>query len=186
MELYLLDCENLQIDAFLDYLSPNRKNKIAKLPPEKKRSVTGPDLLLQYVFGCVDYHYDKDGHPILNGNNKYVSFSHSGRYALMGVSDVRLGVDIQEITEFNERVAKRFLNLGSSANRDDFFRTWVVMEANGKRMGKGILISRDELVETYIAKYKNYYLAATLGEGEEVDKFVVLNEKDLLASPNFK
>jgi len=186
MELYLLDCENLQIDIFLNYLSPNRRKKIANLPLEKKKSIMGPDLLLQYVFGSVDYHYDKDGHPILNNNTKRVSFSHSGRYALMGVSDVRLGVDIQEVTEFNERVAKRFLNLGSSANRDDFFRTWVVMEANGKRVGKGILISRDELVETYIAKHDNYYLAATLDENEEIEKFVVLTEKDLLESPNFK
>ncbi len=86
------------------------------------------------------------GKPYLVGfPDAHFNISHSGKYIICAVSDTPVGVDVEEIRQFNPKVAKRFFSkkvqksLLDSGNKDrDFTCEWVKLEANLKRLGVGL------------------------------------------------
>jgi len=187
MKLYLLDCRNLDIEQFQKYLSKARRRRMQVFRYEPEKTELGIDLLIQYVFGDNDYSYSNyDGHPVLTNHRYEISFSHSGNYALLGVSKYRFGVDIQKMTWYSPRVAKRFLSFATIKTKDDFFKAWTVLEANGKRTGYGILMDKKDIINTYSTKIGDYYLAATLDKNDALEEIIQLDIGDLLSSENFK
>lgn len=75
----------------------------------------------------------------------YFNLSHSGSYAACILGKIPMGIDIEKIRPYNEKVAKRILHesewcfLEKSNGKDnDFIRFWTLKEAYGKYTGKGI------------------------------------------------
>lgn len=66
----------------------------------------------------------------------FLSLSHSGKYAVCAVSDVPVGVDIQECLDGRRNILKRILCPGEEGT--DMFRLWTAKEACVKCTGAGL------------------------------------------------
>ncbi len=100
----------------------------------------------EIVFGYSDF-YNK---PLLAGDDLHFNLSYRGEWALLGVSDKVIGVDIEKHIVINdmEGFAKNFFSddeiaewlNGSNpdSNIKNFFRLWTLKEAYIKAMGKGL------------------------------------------------
>ncbi len=89
----------------------------------------------------------KHGKPYLVNNRYFISFSHSGEYALCAISDEEIGVDMQEVRPIKEESLRNkicsteeLLRLSSEGlNRgEDIFRIWTAKEAYVKYTGEGL------------------------------------------------
>jgi 4'-phosphopantetheinyl transferase len=95
------------------------------------------------------YRYGTHGKPYLaDYPDLYFNLSHSGRYAVCGISDREIGVDIQEEQTVEDRLAERFFTAGEyeelrkldndRERKRLFFRLWTVKESYMKLNGKGL------------------------------------------------
>ena len=84
----------------------------------------------------------------------HFSIAHSGDMAVCAVSDVPVGVDIQEWRDMKADVAKRFFHpaeaehlkhLGGDEYKKDFFALWCLKESYIKYTGNGLSQGLDEL-----------------------------------------
>ena len=71
------------------------------------------------------------------------NLSHTAGAVLVGLSEEPIGVDIEKIRPVGERMMRRTFGTHDQA---EFFRRWVLMEATGKRSGKGLLSLRPNAV----------------------------------------
>lgn len=94
------------------------------------------------------YGYGTYGKPYFEEYPQFCfSLSHSGRYAVLAVSEEENGVDIQQRRPVTVRMARRVLTdreykkftmLGTEQEREDwFFRCWCAKESYGKLTGYG-------------------------------------------------
>ena len=75
----------------------------------------------------------------------YFNLSHSGSYAVCILGSTPMGIDVEGLRPYHEKVAKRILHenefqvLEASQWKDrDFIRFWTLKEAYGKYTGTGI------------------------------------------------
>lgn len=111
------------------------------------------------------------------------NLTHSGEYAACILGQGAMGIDVERVRPYNQKVAKRILHereyqvMEASKEPDsDFIRFWTLKEAYGKYTGKGIgenlrqvmfqwkesgdILCSDEKVEMYQWQIeKEYYLA---------------------------
>ncbi|MDE6313171.1 MAG: 4'-phosphopantetheinyl transferase superfamily protein [Lachnospiraceae bacterium] len=73
------------------------------------------------------------------------NLSHSGSYVVCIVGDSPMGIDLEKLRPYNEKVAKKILHqrewavLETSRQKErDFIRFWTLKEAYGKYTGKGL------------------------------------------------
>ncbi len=86
------------------------------------------------------------GKPYLSGfHDIYFSISHSGQYAACAVSDTPIGIDIQKLSRYNQRLAERICSKAElcqlAADNDKaslFTKLWTQKEAYVKMLGSGI------------------------------------------------
>lgn len=86
------------------------------------------------------------GKPYLVGfPDVHFNISHSGKYIICAVSDSPVGVDVEEIRQFNSGVTKKVFSkevqkkIIESESRDRAFTCeWVRLEGNLKRRGIGL------------------------------------------------
>lgn len=131
---------------------------VAQLPAERRRralSCASKESALRCLAGgllfCATFgDYASDirqspyGKPLLTDARPF-NLSHSGDYALLGVADALIGVDIEQLKPRRyAAVAGRFLSpaerdyLHSSENElDAFFTLWTLKESYLKAIGKG-------------------------------------------------
>lgn len=109
------DCISLSAEAVIKRLFSLSPAKIEKTPDGKP------------------YYADRQG--------LFLSLSHSGEYAVCAVSDLPIGVDIQEHRDVKHNVWKRISCPGEKAafaEEKDFYRLWTAKEACVKCTGKGL------------------------------------------------
>lgn len=162
-ECFYADASELHsedITKALDALPWNeRKTKADRYMFEKdKRLCIVTGLLLRWMLersGVSDLtlSYEKNGKPELANNDKSVYFncSHSGRYAVCVISDSPVGVDIEQLSEVDERVTERVFTKEEkeliSKDKNEFFRLWTRKESYLKLTSEG-LSSSPETVNT--------------------------------------
>lgn len=159
VELYLIHTDFLNDEPVfkrkLAQVSEGRREKVLsyKVREDQKRSLAA-GLLLEYIIGERGY----SGQQVEVGENGklylpevddfFFSLSHSGKYAACVISDVPVGVDIQQKRETKANIARRFfqnaevemIEKQSKENQADlFFRYWTGKESYLKLTGKGIL-----------------------------------------------
>lgn len=92
-----------------------------------------------------DIIYDKNGKPYIKNNQKKISFSYSNELAIVGISDYNLGIDVEKIKKYDEKIVKRiysksefdFINNSNNKNYE-FTKLWTYKEAFVKFKGTGI------------------------------------------------
>lgn len=92
-----------------------------------------------------DIIYDKNGKPYIKNNQKKISFSYSNELAIVGISDYNLGIDVEKIKKYDEKIVKRiycksefdFINNSDNKNYE-FTKLWTYKEAFVKFKGTGI------------------------------------------------
>lgn len=186
------DCSDEQSQAFLQYLPKERQVQIEKLKNyelAKKKILAG--IFLQYGISQVTgvditqirYGYGKQGKPYLDLNQMKCNLpfglefnlSHSGRYAVLAVSDKPVGIDIEKLKENRITVAKRcfhekeyedIMSQTDEAGRDyRFLEYWTMKEAYVKWTGDGLRLAFDSFVITH----GNVGLSFTEGILEKAD-----------------
>ncbi|MGN0328559.1 MAG: 4'-phosphopantetheinyl transferase family protein [Lachnospira sp.] len=121
--------------------------------------------------------YDYEIETIMNGKPVYkdyrninFSLSHSGEYALCGIGNNPVGIDIEGNRKINFRVSERFFSDKEKSwigkDEDRFFRMWTLKEAYAKLTGEGIakVISSIEFTVEDVVKCNQYG-----GESENIN-----------------
>lgn len=149
-------------------VSNYRKKKIDKYKYDLDKYLSlATELLLKYGFKLLnidinlnDINYDNK--PSLN-NNYYFNFSHSGKYTICALSKNEVGIDIQEIKDFNINVAKRFfheneynklLSLDLDSQKELFYDYFSSSEAFVKNIGVGMNLAFNEFEIIFDEKIK--------------------------------
>lgn len=164
--MLLLVNDNLlsfNIEKALPFLSQQRCQKIALLANEDdKRESAAVYMLLREAlknrYGIVDapvFEYGAYGKPSLLGREDInFSMSHCRRAVVCAVADFPIGVDVECVRSYNERLAqytmndREFASIKASSSPDiEFVRLWTMKEAVAKLSGRGINNIKNLLVE---------------------------------------
>ena len=151
VKIYILDCGFLSDSAVFDEQLKNatarRREKINRLKFDSdKRLELGADILFRRALCEYSKAAEKTngyGKPYIEGCRLDYSISHSGSFAMLAVSENKVGCDIQKI-DGNERhgVAKKFFTQSENrlieSGKLDFFRLWTLKESYIKMLGTGL------------------------------------------------
>ena len=179
--LYIFDELDTMAEDFPDNVMPllsrERLLKVQKLrmPQGKKASAVVYLLLRTALLECygineaVEFDYVGKGKPVLRDHPQiHFNLSHTKNAVACAVSDVPVGVDIQNIAPVSDRVAKRVLTeqeyneFKESAKPDEYFcEKWTIKESYLKLSGQGIdtdmrTISADSVSEKEIHRGNDY------------------------------
>ena len=163
VELYLIHTDFLDEEPVfrkkLQQVSDKRRERVLsyKIREDQKRSLAA-GLLLEQILNEKGYDpkmiaEEENGKLYLpDVDNFFFSISHSGTYAACVVSDVPVGVDIQQKRATKANIARRFFQVEEAKKienqplekRDEmFFRYWTGKESYLKLKGDGLLGSMD-------------------------------------------
>lgn len=118
---------------------------------------------------------NKYGYPYFeNINDLYFNLSNKDEYTICGMSNNRIGVDIEKIT-FKTRVFDKYYTdkekeyVLNSSNRDEAFtKIWVMKESYVKMLGIGLsygLLNVDTFKLSnyfHISRVSNYYICVSI------------------------
>lgn len=159
-------CPDGQSQAFYELLPEERQEQVDRLRKEDmahRKMLAG--VFMQYGLSRVTgipieqicYSYGEQGKPELENISRekqvYFNLSHSGKYALLAVSDRLVGADVERLRENRLGVAKRcfhqreYEDIMALQNREScdrrFLEYWTMKEAYVKRTGGGLRIPMD-------------------------------------------
>lgn len=178
------DYEIFSAENFLNFLPKNRQEKLNKL----KRKIDRDNCAAAYLllrFALKENRIDnfeiiigENGKPFLKSGEIFFNISHCAEGVAVVLDTAPVGIDVQEIGGFNEKVAKRFFdeseNEKINASTDKakaFTRIWTLKESAIKCEGKS-LANLGEFSfgdnEKFFEKYEK--------------KFSCLDEKNVLIS----
>ncbi|MDY5611615.1 4'-phosphopantetheinyl transferase family protein [Dysosmobacter sp.] len=126
----------------LSLLPPERRERLVRLPAEKRREPLCAWLLLRLAlresFGWTELPpvaLTDRGKPFFSDYPQvHFNLSHTEGAVLAGLSDKPIGVDIERIRP----VAPRLMAQVGASTDEDFFAAWVRREARTKCSGRGI------------------------------------------------
>lgn len=156
--IYLAEIKNPIDDNIfnflLEYVEPYKRDIIRRHPKkdEAERMLVG-DILVKYVLKTkysipmsnLNIQLGEFGKPYLpEFPDIHFNISHSGNYVVCAFSDSPVGIDVQTILSYKEKIAKRILSyekvreIEESQNPDLLFTTcWSEKEALLKKVGCG-------------------------------------------------
>ena len=147
--LYITDSRELigREGSALPLLTCERREQAERIKPEEERLLRiAAGLLLRHVMGVTDdIHLCRGefGKPELAGEGPCFNLSHGGRYAVLAVGDVPLGVDLEPVGDRVPNISGRFLHPDESAwleqepTPERFARLWTKLESVLKADGRG-------------------------------------------------
>ncbi len=178
------DYDNFSAEIFLKFLPKNRQEKFYRLKRKNDRdNCVIAYLLLRLALkenGIENFEIalGKNGKPFLKGGEMFFNISHCAEGVAVALDTEPVGIDAQEIDDFNEKVAKRFFDESENkkihASPDKakaFTRIWTLKESVIKCGGESIA----NLDEFSFGDYENFF--------EKYEKkFSCLSEKNVLIS----
>lgn len=178
------DYENFCAEKFLKILPENRIEKYNRLKRESDRdNCVAAYLLLRYALrengiDSFETEVGANGKPFLKNKKMFFNISHCAEGVAVVIDTAPVGIDVQEIGIFNERVAKRFFTDGerkkinaSSDKAKAFTRIWTLKESAIKNEGKALANLDKFSFENYEKIFEKYK-----------KKFSCLSEKNVLIS----
>ncbi|MBO5341192.1 MAG: 4'-phosphopantetheinyl transferase superfamily protein [Lachnospiraceae bacterium] len=203
--IYWADLKGLtkNYDEKLNTLHESRAEKVKnyKMPEDKIRGL-GAGLLLEKALEdylkvngenpmvkdaqgryCVSYEYGPQGKPYLKEYpNVQFSLSHSGMRAMVALSDTEVGLDVQQMCGYKDKIVKRFYHkneqevlfeLTDDVQREKlFYDIWCCKEAYIKYTGQGM----GQDLRDFYADFKSDDIV--LASGEAVAKYKILQTED--------
>lgn len=178
------DYENFCAEKFLKILPENRIEKYNRLKRKSDRdNCVVAYLLLRYALrenriDSFETEVGANGKPFLKSEKLFFNISHCAEGVAVVVDTEPIGIDVQEIGGFNEKVAKRFFNesenkkINASPDKAKAFtRIWTLKESAIKCEGKSLA----DLGEFSFGDYENFF--------EKYEKkFSCLSGKNVLIS----
>ncbi len=178
------DYDNFSAEIFLKFLPKNRQEKFYRLKRKNDRdNCVIAYLLLRLALkenGIKNFEIvlGENGKPFLKGGEMFFNISHCAEGVAVALDTEPVGIDVQEIDGFNEKVAKRFFdeseNKKISASPDKakaFTRIWTLKESVIKCGGESIANLDEFCFGDYEKFFKKY--------GKN---FSCLSEKNVLIS----
>jgi 4'-phosphopantetheinyl transferase len=167
IDLYkIFNIENLTDDMYNKYfsmMSKSRKEKVLSLKDEasRKRTVAGEMLVKQMLSNDIVIETGDNGKPYTE--NAYFSISHKEKLVVCTVSDKPIGIDIEKIMPYNDKLARRITNDAEydyiNKNGEKLTEIWTLKEAIIKKDGKGISSIKSTDALSQINKQKYVYEA---------------------------
>ena len=164
LKIYYMTLDKLKDPAsFAKYykeMPDIRRQKIDRIRGEDgKRQSLGAGILFNQAFlnegidsliASTNYQYGK------SVEGKYISLSHSGNVAMCAISDQPVGCDVEQISDKDIKIAKRFLMkeqylryLRASDRKEQqemFFKIWTAKECVIKAQGGNVDFSSDNIL----------------------------------------
>ena len=159
-DVSILENKNIFLCLY-NLVSPERKSKTDRMVFDKdKRLSLGAGVLLEAALadqGVNDMTFTtkQNKKPCLaHTDNISFNISHSGTKVMCSVSDKDIGCDVEQITDIDMEIAKRFffageykalMNCTEKGERNDlFFRYWTLKESFMKVTGLGFRLELDD------------------------------------------
>ena len=154
--VYLLDTEQLKDPYIYGYwyekMPKSRQKKVSSFIFEKDRVLSlGAGILLQKGLdraGMADREivYGKNGKPLLKNGRLHFNLSHSGRLTVCAFSEKKVGVDIEEVRQFDDALANfvyhkseiEYIRENYAVADEGFTLLWTVKESIMKYFGTGL------------------------------------------------
>lgn len=161
-----------KIELYYEGLSNNQKLEVSrfKRKEDQTRAVFSSYLLNEFMnrhnLKKHQLVVSKEGKKLITSMHIYFNISHSGKYIIFAEHSDEIGIDIEEISEYNEKIAKycytlyenkQLDQLASDKKEELFIWIWTRKEAYVKKLGIG-LVSEEYLrgIETLKLKDKVY------------------------------
>ncbi len=151
MEIYVLDVTSLarREEEALSRLGGPRREKALRLREEPRLRSLGAGLLLERFVGAGPFETGFAGKPSLPGGPCF-NLAHSGRLAVLAVSDLPVGVDVEKIAPLRASLPPRVLTETERAwmapdPERRFAFLWTRKEAALKWSGHGITLPMRDL-----------------------------------------
>ena len=178
------DYENFCTENFLKNLPENRIEKYNRLKRNSDRdNCVAAYLLLRYALrengiDSFETEVGANGKPFLKSEKLFFNISHCAEGVAVVVDTEPVGIDVQEIGGFNDKVAKRFFNesenkkINASPDKAKAFtRIWTLKESAIKKEGKALANLDEFSFENYEKFFEKYE-----------KKFSCLSERNVLIS----
>lgn len=178
------DYENFCAEKFLEFLPEKRIEKYNRLKRKTDRdNCVAAYLLLRYALrengiDSFETEVGANGKPFLKNKKLSFNISHCAEGITVAVDTEPVGIDVQELGGFNEKVAKRFFdeseNERINASTDKakaFTRIWTLKESAIKCEGKSLANLGEFSFENYEKVFEKYE-----------KNFSCLSEKNVLIS----
>jgi len=120
---------------------------------KRKKEFLACRILLNYFNKNLKISYSENGSPNLN-NHQYISVSHSGDLVCIIVSDQKIGIDIEKISDKSLQLKEKFINSHhTKLNKEKSTLIWCIKESVFKfyEIGNVDLI-KDIFVPEFILK----------------------------------
>lgn len=136
--VYLLDINTITDEDFSLALPQELITKVQQTFKSSKRQKEwlGVRLLLKHVLGSnVQIAYKSSGAPFLINSNKHISISHSGTLVAITLSNEKVGIDLQIISDKPLKIKSRFLSnaeiqmMGGQLDALTAVKLWCAKEA---------------------------------------------------------
>ena len=136
--VYLLDINTITDEDFSQALPQELITKVQQTFKSSKRQKEwlGVRLLLKHVLGSiVQIAYKSSGAPFLINSNKHISISHSGTLVAIALSNEKVGIDLQIISDKPLKIKSRFLSnaeiqmMGGQLDALTAVKLWCAKEA---------------------------------------------------------
>ncbi|WP_066874814.1 4'-phosphopantetheinyl transferase family protein [Clostridium mediterraneense] len=202
----ILDIEKNRLERLIQYLSYNKQLKINKFlkKSDKIQSLIGEIIIrteLMEKFNLknkeINFIENKYGKPrIIELEDFYFNLSHSGSYIVAAISDSEVGIDIEEMQEFQDfkEIAENFfskeevtyiLEGTKEETVDRFYEIWTLKEAYVKFKGKGLSIPLESFT-IFFDRHNNIKVKKSGEESYEFLKLIEILPKYKLALCSFK
>ena len=131
-----------QLSLWESWLSPEKRQRLHRLPPQKRLQSLCGDGLAREMLGemlgiappSVTFTVGENGKPLTDG--AFFSVSHSGALVSCVVSDREVGLDLEEVCPVPTRLGQALQ--GQWATEEDFWRLWTQREAALKARGEAL------------------------------------------------
>lgn len=178
------DYENFSAENFLEFLPKSRQEKFNRLKRKNDRdNCAAAYLLLRFALKENEIEnfeivIGENGKPFLKDGEMFFNISHCAEGVAVVLDTALVGIDVQELGDFNEKVTKRFFDesenkkINASPNMAKAFtRIWTLKESAIKCEGKSLA----NLGEFSFGDYEKFF--------EKYEKkFSCLSEKNVLIS----
>ena len=148
--MFLNDIDESEVEKFISAAPKNLQDRINryKQKSDRLRSAIGY-MLVENLYceafstiKCPPILFTQKGKPYFENNPVYFSVSHSGNLIVCALNETEIGIDIEEITEFNPNLIDRVCSITEKeyigASKSKFFEIWTAKEAYSKLCGLGI------------------------------------------------
>ena len=164
----------IDLESALGAMTEQRRTKVMKFKHEQGRKLSASAYMLlckalREEYGINEaplFEYSEHGKPSIVGHPEiFFNLSHCRSVAACVVASSPVGVDVEDVREFKESLARYVLNdeeyamISSSPQPDrEFIRLWTMKESYLKLTGEGI--TRD--LKTVLADATEYNFATSL------------------------